>query len=77
MFAQFICALLGFRAHDFPMISKKNPWTFIVDQRSYVYPESARTWYVYIYFHVFPIFFGLTMTLLLCLFPVIRFNKVY
>ena len=43
MFARFVCALLGFRAHEFPDKSKKN-WIFIVDHRSYVYTYPYRVW---------------------------------
>ena len=35
MFTHFVCALLGFCAHEFPVKSEK-PWTFIVDQRLYI-----------------------------------------
>ena len=36
MFARSVCALLGFRAREFPAKFEKN-WTFIVDRRSYVW----------------------------------------
>ena len=36
MCAHFVCALLGFRACEFPVKPEKKTWTFIADQRSYI-----------------------------------------
>ena len=52
------------------------PWTYLVYVCTYVYHEYARKWYVYIYFHVFRVIFGLTMTTSFYLYPVLRFNMV-
>ena len=32
MFTHFVCALLSFRAHEFPVKSEKNPGTSIADR---------------------------------------------
>ena len=42
---------------------------------TYVCHECARTWYVYMQFRVLLVISGLTMTMSLCLYPVLRFNK--
>ena len=67
VFARFVCALLDFCAHNFPAKPEKKLWTFIVDQRLYIYQfleqiflnmyKLFSVWsvYIYIWILIYPI----------------------